>query len=93
MEDCLITFNSTTAALRANEALTKSGFDTEVKPIPFELSDTCYGLGVSVSKLEKNEAESMKEKLRQEGIDIKRIWRDSMGRYVLSWEGTKQGEE
>ena len=46
MNKYLLTFPTTTAAFGAEKILKESGYDAQVDAVPFELSKTCYGLGV-----------------------------------------------
>ena len=83
MNTYLLTFPTTTAAFNAEKALKYAGYDASVDAVPFELSKTCYGLGVVF------QAESCDDALRRcdnEHINWKRCWSKYQNEYSLEKE-------
>lgn len=68
----LVTFKTTTAALRAAH-LAKGKLESEVIPVPFQLSRTCYGMGLSI-KSDSAGMEGFCRDMKDSSIDYRRVW-------------------
>ena len=81
MNEYLVTFKSTTAALKAKRLVDDDSVqleevirDTaEVIPVPFSLSSTCFGLGLKCSASE-NGIKEMYRALVEQQVDFKNFW-------------------
>lgn len=82
VQEYLVTFKSTTAALRAKQVLDRGSemaeYSTtrqtaEVVPVPFKLSQTCYGMGVKCMATERGIRRFYKV-LQAKKVDVKRLW-------------------
>lgn len=76
----LVTFKSTTAALRALLLAQESeSVEPEIKvtvktvPVPFNLSDTCFGIGIEFSSSDKG-IHDLHGVLKAQQIDYKNFW-------------------
>lgn len=71
----LITFKSTTAALKAKRLIDQGGEikDAEVVPVPFALSETCFGMGIRLHGNEDSLAD-IRFAMEKLDIDFKRFW-------------------
>ena len=83
----LITFESTTAAFRAKkyieDMLPHLDDAAEIVPLPFELSNTCYGNGLAV-KASDSEAKILAKGLEKDKIGVKHYWSaNKYGRYEI----------
>ena len=80
MDEYLITFKSTTAALRAMQAIEDAKLEESVKntaevvPVPFSLAATCFGVGVQCNATEKGIKELF-SCLKERQIDYKNFWK------------------
>lgn len=72
----LFTFETTTAAFKAEKALGDAGFIAYAEAVPFELSKTCYGIGVSFDSDVKDTAIDV---LGKEDIAWRRLWQKKLG--------------
>lgn len=73
----LITFESTTAAFRAKkyieDFLPHLDETAAIVPLPFELSNTCYGNGLAV-KASDSDAKILAKGLKEDRIGVKHFW-------------------
>ena len=78
-KEYVITFKSTTAALRARNIIESSYLkgvikDTvEVIPVPFNLSETCFGMGLKCAATDEG-IKTLYDCLTQEQVDYKNFW-------------------
>ena len=80
----LFTFETTTAAFKAEKALGDADFVAHAETVPFELSKTCYGIGVS---FESEVKETAVDVLGKEDIAWRRLWqKNSDGEFSLAAE-------
>ena len=83
----LITFESTTAAFRAKkyieDMLPHLDDAAKIVPLPFELSNTCYGNGLVV-KASDNDVKILAKGLEKDKIGVKHYWAaNKYGRYEI----------
>ena len=70
----VITFPSVTMCLKTDLFLDTIGITTkEVTPIPYNLSNTCYGLGIS---LETDDIQSIASQIKDNELIYRHIWHD-----------------
>lgn len=81
----IITFPSITACFKADvfmNTMENIEFTKEVSPIPYKLSNTCYGLGLN---LETDEIKKIFEEFSKNQIEFKHLWQDvnDDGNYII----------
>lgn len=88
----LITFESTTAAFRAEQAVRKDlpRIIPELVSVPFKLAATCYGIGMKFIGT-KNDVSDIFHLCSEKTIAIKRIWQKVEEDYVAF--NPKAGDE
>ncbi len=85
----IITFRSTMDAFSLDRMLRElpiQGIHQEVITLPYELSQTCYGLGVS---FEANEAgrQSVLNRLYENKVPFRFLWKETEDGFVRDVEG------
>ena len=95
MNSYLITFATTTDAFTADRHLKSSprdilGADTSITAIPYELSKTCYGLGIEFTSDEAT-AQKIASDLRNGNKPFKFLWerKDGEKEYTKVGEGSQ----
>ena len=83
----LITFESTTAAFRAKkyieDMLPRLDGAAEIVPLPFELSNTCYGNGLAVN-VSDSDVKILAEGFKENRLGVKHYWSpNKYGRYEV----------
>lgn len=83
----LITFESTTAAFRAKkyieDMLPRLDDAAKIVPLPFELSNTCYGNGLAVN-VSDSDAKILAKGFKENRIGVKHYWSpNKYGRYEV----------
>ena len=80
-KEYLVTFKSTTAALRAKMLIDKEKnleplrASAEVVPVPFSLSETCFGMGIRFKcKADNTAARALMNLMKERQVDYKRFW-------------------
>lgn len=69
----LFTFETLTDAFKA-DAFLKTKYSVEIVHVPFSLSSTCYGMGLTVSVSETKLSDVISD-LKNEGLSFKRVWK------------------
>ena len=79
MNEYLVTFKATTAALRAMQAIEDAELEASIKdtaevvPVPFSLVATCFGMGVQCTA-SKEGIKGLFRCLTERQIDFKNFW-------------------
>lgn len=78
-KEYLVTFKSTTAALKAKMLVEDSALEdaiqksAEIVSIPYALSGTCFGLGMKCMASEEG-IKALHDYLKKEQVDFKNFW-------------------
>ena len=85
----LITFNSTTATFMTDKFLNKHVIDypvvKDIVSIPAKLTDTCFGIGLSINVNTEDVVEKLYFTLKEKKIDFRHFWKDinDDGNYIV----------